>query len=404
LSVEAMVRRLRDNEAKRRMQAADDALLIAALEAVKAYRADGHASVYGMLRSMLGWSERECRQRVRLARLVADHPAAGEALFEARAGVANIAEIGAAHANPRCRDELEPVLGELLTEADRQEHHDFRLAVRRWVLLSDPVSRRHHAEAQARRTARFTIGSASGSLHCEWGTLDAACNQEIFERFYNAEFEADWAKTVELHGEQACTALMPRTAQQRAADTITAIFQRAAAVPAGAKTPAPLVNIHLDWHTYQSWMIEQGFFPEQHVDPFEDPTPLVTRLRCQSGDGVLVDPDTVMRHVLYGHIRFVALDETGIPIKWGRRRRLFEGAARQAVIALSPRCTHTGCRVRAGRSQADHLVRWADGGDTSPDNGGPRCNTHNRFRNQGFTTHRDRQGNWHTHRPDGTEI
>ena len=44
------------------MQAADDALLVAALETAKAYRADGHASVYGMLRSMLGWSERECRQ------------------------------------------------------------------------------------------------------------------------------------------------------------------------------------------------------------------------------------------------------------------------------------------------------------------------------------------------------
>jgi hypothetical protein len=357
-----------------------------------------------MLRSMLGWSEAECRQRVRLARLIADHPTAGESLFEATAPVANIAEIAAAHANPRCREELEPVLGVLLTEADRKEHHDFRLDVRRWVMLTDPLTRRRHAKAHARRTANFRIGKVAGSLHCEWGTFDAARNQEIFDRFYNAEFEADWAKTVELHGDQACSELMPRTAQQRAADAITAIFQRAASVPADSKTPATMVNIHVDWHTYQTWMIERHLFPEQHVDPFEDPTPLVTRLRCQTGDGVLVDPDTVMRHILQGHIRFVALDETGIPIKWGRRRRLFEGAARQAVIALSPRCTHPGCRVRAGRSQGDHLVAWADGGETCPDNGGPRCNAHNRLRNRGYASSRDRRGNWHTFRPDGSEI
>ena len=40
-----------------------------------------------------------------------------------------------------------------------------------------------------------------------------------------------------------------------------------------------------------------------------------------------------------------------------------------------------------------------------PDNGGPACARHNRWKQQhGFRTWRDPTGQWHTYRPDGTEI
>jgi hypothetical protein len=73
-------------------------------------------------------------------------------------------------------------------------------------------------------------------------------------------------------------------------------------------------------------------------------------------------------------------------------------------MSLFHRCTHPGCRVRAGRCEVDHLVDWQHGGETRPDNGGPRCGRHNRLRNKGFKVERDRLGHWHTYRPDGTEI
>ena len=80
-------------------------------------------------------------------------------------------------------------------------------------------------------------------------------------------------------------------------------------------------------------------------------------------------------------------------------------AARDAVLALSPRCTHPGCRVRAGRCQIDHLTEWHQGGETCPDNGGVGCGRHNRMKHRrGYTVTRDRLGMWHTLRPDGTEI
>ena len=110
---------------------------------------------------------------------------------------------------------------------------------------------------------------------------------------------------------------MPRTAAQRAADAVTAIFQKAAAAPPGSKQPKPVGVVHVDWHTYQGWMIEAGLFPERFsADPFDDPTPLVSRMRCETGDGVLVDPDHVMRVLLEGYVRFVIHNDRGIPIHW----------------------------------------------------------------------------------------
>ena len=181
-------------------------------------------------------------------------------------------------------------------------------------------------------------------------------------------------------------ALLARTSDQRAADALTAIFAAAGSVQPGSRTPITVTNLHLDWHTFCDWMLQRQLFPERHVDPFDDPTPLITARRCETGDGILLDPDTIMRQLLEGYVRFVILDDTGIPIQWGRTRRLFTGAARDAVMSLSSRCTHPGCRIRTGRCRADHLIPWSEGGETVTHNGGPKCGAHNRLRNHGFTS------------------
>ena len=133
--------------------------------------------------------------------------------------------------------------------------------------------------------------------------------------------------------------------------------------------------------------------------------PALVELRCETDHGQLVDPYTVLKTSLEGHVRFVILNETGIPIRWGRKRRLFQGAVRDAVRTLGYRCIHPGCRVRGRRCQIDHTIEWHTGGETDPTNGGPGCGRHNRLKHhQRYTVHRDPHGHWHTHRPDGTEI
>ena len=53
---------------------------------------------------------------------------------------------------------------------------------------------------------------------------------EIFERFCDAEFSADWDQTLARFGDAACYSLMPRSDAQRRFDALYAIFERAAAV------------------------------------------------------------------------------------------------------------------------------------------------------------------------------
>ena len=89
---------------------------------------------------------------------------------------------------------------------------------------------------------------------------------------------------------------------------------------------------------------------------------------------------------------------------FGRRRRLFTGAAREAVMLYSPRCIWPGCATPAGRCDADHTHDWQHGGITAPANGAPICPRHDRWKNGGYRVRRDGAGIWHTCRADGSEI
>jgi hypothetical protein len=127
--------------------------------------------------------------------------------------------------------------------------------------------------------------------------------------------------------------------------------------------------------------------------------------RCETTGGILLDPDDVIAAAMAGHVRRVVFDSAGVVIDMGRKRRLFTGAAREAVLLQSGRCIWPGCCLPSGRCQADHEQEWvAHHGATRPGNGSPLCGRHNRWKNRGFRTRRDTNGNWHTYRPDGTEI
>jgi hypothetical protein len=320
--------------------------------------------------------------------------------------VANADAIARLFANRRLADRFESVIGNLLSEAQRMEHDDFRRLPARWELLNDPATRAERAEIDQRRDAHMSIVDGKGTLLAQFGDLDAARNREIFERFVQAEFERDWAETLERYGDAAKASLMPRSDAQRRADALSAIFTRAASMPQGSRPPKSVAIMHVDWHSAQEMLTMAGLFPERvAVDPFEDPTPLISQLRCETGDGELINPDEVLKVLLEGYVRFVIHNDEGIPIKWGRLRRLFTGASRQAVKSLRWRCQTAGCRVRAGQCQGEHHTPFSEGGLTDPDNAGPCCKRHNLAKQrEGWRVERDRYGHFHTYRADGTEI
>lgn len=116
-------------------------------------------------------------------------------------------------------------------------------------------------------------------------------------------------------------------------------------------------------------------------------------------------PHDVLRAVLAGHVRRVVLDSDGHVIDYGRKKRLFEGPARDAAKLLIRRCRHPGCDLPAGWSQVDHNTEWGNGGGTDQINAGVLCAVHNIVKYRlGFHRRRAVNGIDCTIRPDGTII
>lgn len=405
----ALLAELRAIEARRREDAATEAAVLAELDRRKVYRSDGHATMWGLLRSSLQWSDGECRERMRLARIVTDHPEAGESLYETWVSVANLAELARLWAKPAVHESVDPSVerefGEVLNLVSGCEHDRARTTVREWEQRID----RRDADAAAasaddRRTARVHVGRDGVEIAGRFGMIDGLEIAEIFGNYVDAEWRSDWEASVAEHGDDATPSMLARTDAQRRADAVTRIFRDAASTAPGSKAPEPVVNVHVDHHTATDLLTEAALFPERDVDPFDDPTPHVGQRLSRTDHGHPVDQATVLRLLLEAKVRYIVRNDEGVPIRWGRTRRLFEGAARDAVRVLSTRCTHPGCRAPVRRTETDHSIDWSKGGVTDPANGNPRCKRHNLVKNHGFTVHRDHQGRWHTYRPDGTEI
>ena len=403
LTDDALVERFRELECSVRRHEAVLAVVVAELEGRSVHVPDGHASMRGWLKATVRWSNQECQRRLQTARLVAADRAVGARLHVGEVGVAHVQELARAHANPRCGDQL---VGEtastLLDHASRLSFEEFRLCVRRWEMLADVDGSHRSAEAAVeRRTATVVEFDGVLLLNARGGAAHAASMIEIFQRFCDAEFTADWAWVREHFGDKASHDLMPRTDAQRRFDALMAIFEAAAVAQLDGQAPEPVVNIVVDHVTYESHLARLGLIPQ----PEDLPDISVVDRRCETTSGILLDPDDVVAASFMGHVRRVVFDSAGVVIDMGRKRRLFSGAAREAVLLQSKRCIWPGCCLPSGRCQADHSEEWvAHSGPTRPDNGDPLCGRHNRWKNRGFRTRRDEHGQWHTYRPDGTEI
>ena len=357
----------------------------------------------GWLRATVRWSNQDCRRRLQTARLVAADLEVGARLRAGEVGVGQVEELARAHANPRCGEQL---VGEaartLLDHAGTMSFEDFRLCVRRWELLTDVDGAHRDAEVAVERRSA-TVVAFDGVLHlaARGGAVHAASMIEVLRRFCDAEFATDGAWLRERFGDNAPQGLMPRSDAQRRFDALLAIFEAAAVAPIDGQVPEPVVNIVVDQVTFETHLARRRLIPL----PADLPDVAIVDRRCETTGGILLDPDDVIAAALAGHIRRVVLDSAGVVIDLGRKRRLFTGAAREAVRLQSKRCIWLGCSLPSGRCQSDHSDQWAaHHGQTRPDNGTPLCGRHNRWKNRGYRTRRDDNGNWHTYRPDGTEI
>ncbi|MEZ5295541.1 MAG: hypothetical protein R2697_04510 [Ilumatobacteraceae bacterium] len=137
-----------------------------------------------------------------------------------------------------------------------------------------------------------------------------------------------------------------------------------------------------------------------------------TRSPCTNQRGVRhsehgdpIDPLTVLQLMIAGYIRYVIANDQGVPIQWGRKLTLARRrSVRRGEGDVSFRCTHP-LLTAPKRTHTDHTLDYAKGGTTDPANGNPRASTPQPGQEpRYYTVHRDALGEWHTYRPDGTEI
>jgi hypothetical protein len=114
--------------------------------------------------------------------------------------------------------------------------------------------------------------------------------------------------------------------------------------------------------------------------------------------------ETVRRLTCDGGVVTVVEDEHGNPLDVGRKQRTVSTALKRALYARDRRCTFPGCG-RQRYLDAHHLIHWANGGETSPENLTLLCTHHHRLLHEGgFKIEREGDSALRFIRADGRGI
>jgi hypothetical protein len=366
-----------------------------------AYAEDGHASISGWAKATCNWSSGETKTIVQTARLLHAIPEASAAAQAGSLGTSQSRLLAKVFANPRCAEQFPDSAELLIGHAQNLWFDEFAVVVKRWEALADADGAHSaHERAYNGRDAHVSIVDERVYIDANGGVAAGVVIEEIFERFCQAEFQADWDSGIAQWGDRMNPGLLERTAAQRRFDALLAVFTSGTASGVVGRFD-PLVNIIVDQTTLEHHLARLAGPNPEPLDPTT-----VDQRRCDTATGHQIDPQDMLAAALSGHVRRVVFDTAGVVIDLGRRSRLFTGNSRDAVMLGDRWCLWPGCDLRSGRCQTDHTTPWAAGnGPTRPDNGGPACGRHNRWKQQhGYTTVRDPTGHWRTYRPDGTEI
>lgn len=402
-----LVERLRANELEIRRLTAEQAATTREIERRRLFQDDGHRSVKAFLRANLGLSGTQAKQLAKVAKLLDTVDGVGDALLGGHIGVAQANELGRIRANPRVGDQLAEVAVTLLDAAEQMKFEDFRIVGLRWESQADADgAERREANNIDHRDA--TVIDANGDLFMRasgGSAVEAAELTAVFASFAEHEFRVDCAARDAEHGPNAPTSLMPRSDKQRRRDALQHIFRAAqAALDAGvAIGPIPtVVNIVASQFDVEHALASGGLVPR----PIDLVAPPLALRRKETSSGAPIGDEELVRATIHGRVRSVIMDRSGMPISYGRTRRLFTGPIRQLARLLGHRCAHPGCTIAAERCEIDHVTEFAAAdGETSIANAGLECSSHNRFKHRSRLG-RVRLGTDHviTTRADGSEM
>jgi hypothetical protein len=227
--------------------------------------------------------------------------------------------------------------------------------------------------------------------------------REVFEAFCHAEFDRDWHWVTETYGDEANASHLPRTTAQRRADAFVAMVLAAAEAGTGdGRSIDATVNLVTDLDQFEQYVEAELIDDDTDVDI--DPASVRDR-RCETTNGEPVDPRQLVAAAFMGRIRLIVTDGAGVIVAAGRKRKLFNGALREAIRAIDPVCGWLGCNLRAHICAIDHLEPRSRGGPTDARNGKIMCDKHNIFKHTaGYQVARTPDGLIQITRPDGSRL
>lgn len=283
-----------------------------------AYGIDGHRSAKSAVKARCRVTGPEAHARLRNDRMLRTMPAVAAASERGEIPTESVRSIARCMANPRVRD-LGPLVDEVFADqAVALTPDEFRAWLRDWERLADVDGVEQTADTNhQRRNASLLENSidSSWSLRGGFGALQGSAMAEILRRFEDAEFEKDWKAAQAIHGADTRVEHLARTAAQRRADAVFALFRRAAAVPDGASPPEPLVNIVVDADTFQAALTggDHSEFSGGSLDRAD-----LGNRRCQTVSGTRLAPTEAVTAALHGQVRRVVVDGASTVIDLGR--------------------------------------------------------------------------------------
>ena len=363
--------------------AALEAEIVAAYDASGDWQVSGYRTVGAALTHRARIRRSEANQTVHLARSLKAMPVVSDALGGGEISLCHARRL----AKASTRNSFSDVEALLCDHARGLSYAAFDKAVSYWEHLIDTNAAEHDATFKEQRREFHASMTFDGM-----GRLDGWLDPISFEEFRSAldRIEAELFNN-DLRGAQAehvdkHAAELWRTPAQRRADALVEMARRATAVPEGAKTPEPLVIIHMDKPTFEAGLNQTLGLPlfANTSPPNQPPPPATNRgdtstsRLCETDRGVVITPTQGVEQALKGHIRRLVYQSPGVILDYGRSTRLFTGALRQAIQARDRTCQHRGCDLPARQCEIDHITEWQHGGTTTHTNAATRCSYHHR--------------------------
>jgi hypothetical protein len=250
---------------------------------------------------------------VRAARALRDLGEFRGALRAGDVGVDQVNEIARLHANPRCGGQVADSEAILLQAARELEYADLCVVSQRWLTLADPDgAHRDHASADAARDFRIREHGAGFTIEAQCGVLQGTAVREMWQRFVDAEFITDWEATRSLDGERVSVGQLARTASQRRFDAFFSMLEAGATNTGEAALADPVVNVIVDLDTFEQHLRAELGGPA----PLIDPAGILDR-RCETIEGVAVDPRHVVALAMVGRVRRIVLDADDVIVNAG---------------------------------------------------------------------------------------